>query len=399
MEIAVMADLAAGKARVLEAADMRENRFALAEQALRQRRCGLGQAVRVGLQHLEHAGRACGDGLAPARAVLGRDRLRREAVDVMTCQRVMQLGGAPADLPHALQHRGHLGRLGGDFVGQQALLVDQPVKRGAGDTPGIALVLDEGMHGRERGAGFALDQLDGAQQRRRIPEMRHIGQEAPDLEFRMDARRHLAEDLDDVLVVDNHAAVRLLAIDRMDGLDLGRLPFERRRRPEFDFLVAGADRFAGAELGEQDRDELGLGGGIEQRALASSRGGRRPGRSPALCRSWCSVTSAPSAAGNSGSGPAAPCESTITKATGLPSSYSTGTAAETLGEIDRESLSANQRRSGIKLGSTSASKVRRVQLDSAFSQPCPMTSVVMSRGRTFSGSPFGSMLSWNQKKP
>ena len=141
-----MADLAAGKARVLEAADMRENRFALAEQALRQRRCGLGQTVRVGLQHLEHAGRACGDGLAPARAVLGRDRLRREAVDIMTCQRVMQLGGAPADLPHALQHRGHLGRLGGDFVGQQALLVDQPVERGAGDAPGIALVFDEAMH-------------------------------------------------------------------------------------------------------------------------------------------------------------------------------------------------------------------------------------------------------------
>ena len=52
----------------------------------------------------------------------------------------------------------------------------------------------------------------------------------------------------------------------------------------------------------------------------------------------------------------------------------------------RTSLSANQRRSGMKLGSTSSSKVRRVQLDSAFSQPCPSTSVVTSRGRTFSGS-------------
>ena len=80
-------------------------------------------------------------------------------------------------------------------------------------------------------------------------------------------------------------------------------------------------------------------------------------------------------------------------------SRSTGTAAETLAEIDRESLSANQRRSGMKLGSTSASKVRFVQLDSAFSQPCPTTSVVISRGRTFSGSLFGSTLSWNQKKP
>ena len=37
----------------------------------------------------------------------------------------MHLGGAPADLPHALQHRGHLGRLGGDLVGQHALLVDE----------------------------------------------------------------------------------------------------------------------------------------------------------------------------------------------------------------------------------------------------------------------------------
>ena len=110
----------------------------------------------------------------------------------MTCKRVMQFGGAAADLPHALQHRRHLGRFGGDLVGQQALLVDQSVERSAGDAPGIALVLDEGMHGRERGAGLALDQFDRAEQGRRILEMRDIGQEAADLELRMNAGRNLA---------------------------------------------------------------------------------------------------------------------------------------------------------------------------------------------------------------
>ena len=41
-------------------------------------------------------------------------------------------------------------------LGQQALLVDETVERGAGDAPGVALVLDEGMHDRERGAAGRL---------------------------------------------------------------------------------------------------------------------------------------------------------------------------------------------------------------------------------------------------
>ena len=102
----------------------------------------------------------------------------------------MQFGGASADLPHALEHRRHLGCLGSSLIGQQPLLVDQSVERGAGDAPGVALIFDEGVHNRERRAGFTLDQFDRAEQRRRILEMGNIGQEPAHFELGMDAGRH-----------------------------------------------------------------------------------------------------------------------------------------------------------------------------------------------------------------
>src|SRR6185295_2723159 len=129
------------------------------------------------------------------------------------------------------------------------------VERGAGNAPSVALILYEGMHNRERRAGFAFDQLDRAEQRRRIIEMGDIGQEAADLELGMNAGRHLAQDLDDVLVVDDHAAIRLLTVDRAYRLDFGRRPGKGRRRTEFDPLFVAADRFAGANLTQQYRDE------------------------------------------------------------------------------------------------------------------------------------------------
>ena len=101
----------------------------------------------------------------------------------------MQLGGAASDLPHALEHRRHLGRVGGNFVGYQALLIDQAVERRAGNAPGIALIFDESVHRNESGAGFAFDELNRAEQSGRVAEMRNIDQEAANLEFGMKARR------------------------------------------------------------------------------------------------------------------------------------------------------------------------------------------------------------------
>ena len=162
----------------------------------------------------------------------------------VACKRVMQLGGAAADLPHALEHRRHLGRFGGSFVGQQALLVDQTVERGAGDAPGIALVLDEGVDDRERAAALALDQFDRAEQSGRILEMRDVGQEAADLDLRMNARRDAAQNLHDKFVVDDHAGVRLLAVDRLTVLiSGGGAPPNAEVGRNSILLYVAADRF------------------------------------------------------------------------------------------------------------------------------------------------------------
>ena len=237
---------------------------------MRQDGSGSAEAVCVVLEHVECAECARRNGLAPSCTIVNGDRLRSETVDVVTCKRAMQLGGAAADLPHALQHRRHFGRFGGDLVGQQALLVDQAIERSAADAPGIALVLDKGVHRCERGAGVTLDQLNGAEQGRRILEMRDIGQETPDLELRMNARRYFAQNLDDVLVVDDYATVRLLAVDRRDGLDFWRRAAERRRRTEFDLLCVTADRFPASDLRQQNRDEIQFGCRVDQGAFAGS---------------------------------------------------------------------------------------------------------------------------------
>jgi hypothetical protein len=119
------------------------------------------------------------------------------------CQ--MKFGGAPPDLPHALQHRGRFGVSGRRFFGQQALLVDEAVERGAGDRPGIALIADKFMHDGKRRARLAFHQLDRAEQCGRILEMGDVNQKAPDLDFRVHARSNAAQDFHDVPAVRHHA--------------------------------------------------------------------------------------------------------------------------------------------------------------------------------------------------
>src|SRR3974390_3872148 len=198
MEIAVVADLAALKTGPLEAFDMREDCLALLEQSPGGR--GGRGGERGALPHIEHAACACEEPIAPPRAVLRRDWLRRKPLDIVAGECAMQLGGAPANLPHALKHRSHLGCVRGNFVAQYSLLIDQAVKPGTNDAPGIALVLDKGVHGRERRTTLALDQLDRPEQCRRVAELRDVDQETADLEFRMHARRDLGQDLGQIMM-------------------------------------------------------------------------------------------------------------------------------------------------------------------------------------------------------
>ena len=200
------------------------------QQALGQRRGRLGETGQVALEQREDAARPRQQRLGPAHAVVGRDRLGREGRYVGPAgEGQMQLGGAPADLPDALQHRGGFRRFGDLVAGQQALLVDEAVERGAGDAPGVALVLDEGVHHRQRAAVFMLQQLDAAEQRRRVLEMRDVGQEAADLDLGMNAGGDTAQDLHHVFAVHDHARVGLLALDRVDGLDLRQRRARRKR--------------------------------------------------------------------------------------------------------------------------------------------------------------------------
>ena len=135
---------------------------------------------------------------------------------------LVHLGGAAADLAHALKHGGGLHRLRDGVGRQHAQFVDQPVEAGCGNGPGIALVFDEFVHDRERAAVLALHQFDAAEQRGRVLEMRDVGEEAADLQLRMDAGGDPPQDLDDVFAVGDHARVRLLAVDGLDRLGLRR---------------------------------------------------------------------------------------------------------------------------------------------------------------------------------
>ena len=78
------------------------------------------------------------------------------------------------------------------------------------------------MHHGTRATGFALVQFDRSQQSGRVLELRDVGEETTDLDFRMDAGCDAAEDFDNVVVVDDDAGVGLLAIDGKDFLDFSQ---------------------------------------------------------------------------------------------------------------------------------------------------------------------------------
>ena len=194
---------------------------------------GSGSSPSVAFEQRKNGLRARKPRVSPARNVVGGDRLRRESRDVGAAgESKMHFGGAASDLPHALQHRGGFRRIGERFSRGQALLLDQAVEPVGGHAPGIALVLDEGMHNRERAAIIALDQFDRAEQARRILEMGDVGEEAADLDFRMDAGGDPAQHLDDVLVVDDRC-----------------LSWTARARPAMTFLISGSGSAANAAVG------------------------------------------------------------------------------------------------------------------------------------------------------
>ncbi|MEI9805801.1 MAG: hypothetical protein WDN48_17120 [Pseudolabrys sp.] len=110
--------------------------------------------------------------------------------------------------------------------------------------------------------------------------MHDIGQKAADLDLRMNAGCDPAQDLYDVITVNDHAAVGLLAVYQRDGLDLGQRRVSKGRgRPKLDFLLTVARGFAGVNFGEQSGDEFRLGGGMSS---VPSRGPRRTAASTEL---------------------------------------------------------------------------------------------------------------------
>ena len=119
----------------------------------------------------------------------------------------MHLGDAPAGLRHVAQIGDLLVALAGMLARrQQTLLLDEAVEIGRGHGPGVALVLHEGVDDGDRAGLVAFDQFDAAEQRRRVGEAGDVGQEAADLDLRIDAGLELAIDLDDVVVVDQRRA-------------------------------------------------------------------------------------------------------------------------------------------------------------------------------------------------
>jgi hypothetical protein len=86
----------------------------------------------------------------------------------------------------------------------------------------------------DRALLVALDQLDAAEQRRRVGEVGDIGQEASHLDFGIEAGPNRPVDLDDAVVVHQRGAAGLVGLDDADMLRLpDRLVTEAAGRPEF----------------------------------------------------------------------------------------------------------------------------------------------------------------------
>ena len=160
---------------------------------------------------------------------------------------------------------------------QHALIVDEAAEIGVGDRPGVALILDEPMRDGERAPSIAFDQLDRAQQIGHVPVAGVLDQEPADLDLGMNSLVDLAENL--------HHAVPSTITVVLDCSRLGTVIFSAAGGGIcLNALVGGASRrcspcvdgFAGMHDAEQQRDELLIAAGVDERAL------RRPRRTAAM---------------------------------------------------------------------------------------------------------------------
>src|SRR5262249_10402726 len=157
--------------------------------------------VRPTLRELiERAAGTSQERFRPGAYILGRNRLRREVDDVIPAgKRELQLGHPAPDLLHPAQIGGLLIAMSGSFRGQQALFLDETVEVGARHGPGVALVLDEAVHDRNRATRPVLLKLDTSKQRRRMRERNGLRQKTADFDFRVEAALEATEELDDAV--------------------------------------------------------------------------------------------------------------------------------------------------------------------------------------------------------
>ena len=202
--------------------------------------------------------------------VFGPDRFRRKVNEFAVAgERQVQLGEAPSDLRHVTQIGDLLLAFGGMFTcAEQALFVDEAIEIGRGHCPGVALVFDKGMNGRNGISLIALDQLGAAEQRRRIGKTRDFGQKAADLDLGIDAGFELAMELDHILVVDQCRAVGLFSFDDANVLRLLDWPVRKLGCwAEFQTHAIFFDGQAVAEIAQQQRGKDRVGRNVEQRSF------------------------------------------------------------------------------------------------------------------------------------
>src|SRR5262249_13803983 len=185
-------------------------------------------------------------------------RAVRETRDIVPArERELHLREPLPDVHHQQLVGGELAALRRVLVRQQPLLLDEAVEIGAGDRPGLSLVLYEPVHDRDRAAPVLLDQLDGAEQRRRVLEIGDLGEKAPDCDFRIDAGLEAPKELHHQLAVDDRRAVRLLGVDRAHCAT-GRADVVREATggAELQLSALGLDRVGGADLLQHRPDQL-----------------------------------------------------------------------------------------------------------------------------------------------
>ena len=219
MEVAVVADLQAVDFAGSSALDaIGQSLRAASATASTSGAIGFAHRAAALLQGVEDALGARAGLVDPALDVARRRSApgAKSANVVAARQRDLHLGDAPADLRHVAQIGSLLVVSPGCALGrQQALLLDEAVEIGRW-SPSRRRPGSRRRRGRRRArcVVLAFDQFDAAEQRRRVGEAGDLGQEAADLDLRIDAGLELAIDLDDIVVVDERRRVGLFGLDR-----------------------------------------------------------------------------------------------------------------------------------------------------------------------------------------